>query len=153
MYNDTDTNYNVVMKKIQTGQQSFRKLIETDSVYVDKTRYIKMLLDWDATFYFAARPRRFGKSLFCTTLEALFKGKKELFEGLYIYDKYDFKPYPVLHFSFNDLDAFSEEAFVQWLKDRIIEAAKREGITLDSDDVRKSDQHAICRKRACCHYC
>ncbi len=43
-----------------------------------------------------SRPRRFGKSLFVDTLHEIFNGNKELFRGLYIYDKYDFEEYPVI---------------------------------------------------------
>ena len=53
-------------------------------------------------YYFLSRPRRFGKSLFLDTLQDIFEGKKELFEGLYIYDKWDWEDrYPVIKFGFS----------------------------------------------------
>ena len=127
-----DTVYNGDMKQSQTGVPEFRNLIEEDFVYVDKTGYIAKLLQMRRRYYFISRPRRFGKSLFCNTLESLFKGEKELFKGLYIYDKYDFKPYPVLHFDFNNMDADSIEDFIKGLKGKIILQAEEVGIDIDS---------------------
>ena len=75
------------MKTIKTGEPSFTELIESGSVYVDKTAYINKLLKMGQSFYFLSRPRRYGKSLFCSTLHALFDGRKELFKGLYIAEK------------------------------------------------------------------
>ena len=127
-----ETVYNDDMKQSQTGVPEFRNLIEEDFVYVDKTGYIAKLLQMRRRYYFISRPRRFGKSLFCNTLESLFKGEKELFKGLYIYDKYDFKPYPVLHFDFNNMDADSIEDFIKGLKGKIILQAEEVGIDIDS---------------------
>lgn len=80
------------------GQQSFRKLREDKCVYVDKTRYISELL-WTSNFIFLSRPRRFGKSLLLSTIEAYFRGEKELFEGLWLGEhETEWKQYPVLHF-------------------------------------------------------
>ena len=76
------------MKPLPIGIQTFSELIEGNYLYIDKTKYIYDLVN-TGKFYFLARPRRFGKSLLLTTLKALFLGKKELFKGLYIYDKID----------------------------------------------------------------
>ncbi|OQY39068.1 MAG: hypothetical protein B6229_04555, partial [Spirochaetaceae bacterium 4572_7] len=68
---------------------------EDDYAYVDKTKYIYNLID-RGTYYFLSRPRRFGKSLLIDTISELFKGSKEYFKGLYIYDKWDWSvKYPV----------------------------------------------------------
>jgi Holliday junction resolvase-like predicted endonuclease len=84
------------MKKLPIGIQTFEKIREDDNLYVDKTEYIHQLVT-SGSVYFLSRPRRFGKSLTLSTLEALFKGRKELFEGLYIYDQWDWsKKYPVI---------------------------------------------------------
>lgn len=61
--------------------QSFEKLRERECVYVDKTQFIPLLLSTGGQ-YFLSRPRRFGKSLFISTLKAYFLGKKDLFTGL-----------------------------------------------------------------------
>ncbi|MDR3187766.1 MAG: ATP-binding protein [Prevotellaceae bacterium] len=76
------------MKNLPIGIQSFEKLREGGFLYVDKTQLVYELIT-SGTVYFLSRPRRFGKSLLLSTMEAVFKGKKQLFEGLYIYDKWD----------------------------------------------------------------
>lgn len=84
------------MKRLPVGEQSFEKLIRNKSVYVDKTAFIQQLISTGGGYYFLSRPRRFGKSLFLSTIQAFFEGKKELIEGLYIYDKSDWDPHPVI---------------------------------------------------------
>ncbi len=84
------------------GTQDFRKLREGNYLYVDKTKIIYDLVS-SGTYYFLSRPRRFGKSLLVTTLKELFLGNRELFEGLWIEDKWGWEPSPVIHISFNDL--------------------------------------------------
>ncbi|MBO4512174.1 MAG: AAA family ATPase, partial [Victivallales bacterium] len=84
------------MKDLTTFVYSFEKLILGNFLYIDKTEYIWQLIRTRSEGYFLSRPRRFGKSLLISTLKAIFQGKKELFEGLAIYDKpYDWKAYPV----------------------------------------------------------
>jgi hypothetical protein len=85
------------MKKLSLGIQTFEKIIEEDRVYVDKTQYIYELIQENCLFL--ARPRRFGKSLLCSTLKNLFLGKKELFKGLWIEKNTDYKwpIHPVIH--------------------------------------------------------
>ena len=82
------------------GIQTFRKIREEDCYYVDKTAYIRRLLD-EGTHYFLSRPRRFGKSLFLDTLKELFEGNEPLFEGLSIHDQWDWSVrHPVVRLSF-----------------------------------------------------
>ena len=139
-----ETVYNDDMKQSQTGIPEFRNLIEEDFVYVDKTGYIAKLLQMRRRYYFISRPRRFGKSLFCNTLESLFKGDKELFKGLYIYDKYDFKPYPVLHFDFSGLPMLTLDGFLSSFRNQIRIAVKQFGITVsDTDDPSTAFENAI----------
>ena len=89
------------MQSLPIGIQSFRKLREEGCLYVDKTEAIYRLVN-DATVYFLSRPRRFGKSLLCSTLQAYFEGRKELFEGLAIERlETEWAEYPVLYFDFN----------------------------------------------------
>jgi hypothetical protein len=84
------------MKKLPIGIQSFEDLRSNDYLYVDKTEIIYRIIS-SGKVYFLSRPRRFGKSLLVSTMEAIFKGKKELFEGLYIYDHWDWsQQYPVI---------------------------------------------------------
>ena len=88
-------------RKMPIGIQDFTKLREDGFVYVDKTAIMYNLVQTSSP-YFLSRPRRFGKSLLVTTLEAYFLGKKELFKGLAIENlEKDWITYPVLHFDFN----------------------------------------------------
>ncbi len=83
------------------GMQTFSKIIEEGYTYVDKTSYIKPLLS-HGQFIFLSRPRRFGKSLLVSTLEAYFEGQRHLFKGLAADTmNLDWTPSPVLHFDFN----------------------------------------------------
>ncbi len=90
----------IMSKKLQVlpiGIASFEKLRTRNCLYVDKTEYVYNLAT-QATYYFLSRPRRFGKSLFLSTLKALFEGKKALFEGLWIASSdYQWKTYPIIH--------------------------------------------------------
>jgi hypothetical protein len=88
--------------KLPIGIQTFREIIEVNYVYVDKTKYALNILQ-NYKYVFLSRPRRFGKSLFLDTLNEIFNGSKELFKGLYIYDKYDFQKYPVIKIAFSTI--------------------------------------------------
>ncbi len=88
------------MKKLPIGIQTFSDIINENYVYVDKTEIALQLIE-RGRYYFLSRPRRFGKSLFLDTLKEIFEGKKELFKGLHIYDKWDFEDrYPVIKVGF-----------------------------------------------------
>jgi len=79
------------------GVQMFDWIRERGSVYIDKTEYVWKMVSTDAVNFFLSRPRRFGKSLLVDTLRCYFEGRKELFEGLYIYDKEkEWRKYPVI---------------------------------------------------------
>ncbi len=100
------------MKKLPIGIQTFSKIIEGDFVYIDKTKHAYDLLTNSGGVYFLSRPRRFGKSLFLDTLKSIFEGRKELFKGLYIEDKWDFEDkYPVLKISFGSGVGNTKESF------------------------------------------
>ena len=87
--------------KYPIGIQNFEDLRRNGYKYVDKTNFVYKLAD-EGKYYFLSRPRRFGKSLFLSTLEAYFQGKKELFKGLAIYDlETEWKKYPIFHIDLN----------------------------------------------------
>ena len=91
------------MKKLPLGIQSFKKIVDGNYLYVDKTKYIYDLLN-SASYYFLSRPRRFGKSLLLDTIGEVFNGSKELFNGLWIYDSdYEFKKHPVIRFDMSNI--------------------------------------------------
>ncbi len=88
-------------RKLPIGIQTFRTIREESYYYVDKTAYIRRLLD-EGTHYFLSRPRRFGKSLFLDTCKELFEGNEPLFAGLYIHDRWDWSVrHPVLRLDFS----------------------------------------------------
>ena len=88
-------------RRLPIGMQTFRELREQDCYYVDKTAYIRRLLD-EGKHYFLSRPRRFGKSLFLDTCKELFEGNEPLFEGLDIHDHWDWSVrHPVLRLDFS----------------------------------------------------
>ena len=91
------------MKNLPLGIQTFKDIIDNNKLYVDKTKDIYELLCHNDKYFFLSRPRRFGKSLLISTLEQIFLGNKELFKGLWIYNKIAFKKYPVIKLTMNDL--------------------------------------------------
>ena len=112
------------------GIQNFEKIRKEGYIYVDKTALIHRLAT-TGTYYFLSRPRRFGKSLLVSTLEAYFKGKKELFEGLAIDQlERNWMEYPVLHLDLNgskymypeDLSVILSQHLDNWEKEYCITA-------------------------------
>ena len=97
-------------RKLPIGIQSFEKLRRTGCLYVDKTAFVWSLTQFSNP-YFLSRPRRFGKSLFLSTLAAYFRGQKELFSGLYLEkaeaeqavqeNRAAWEVYPVMYLDFN----------------------------------------------------
>lgn len=84
------------------GIQNFEEIRKGNYCYVDKTALIHRLV-YSGKYYFLSRPRRFGKSLLISTLEAYFQGKKELFNGLAMETlEKDWTVYPVLHLDLNN---------------------------------------------------
>lgn len=90
-----------IFRRYPIGIQSFERLRNDNCVYIDKTELIYRLVNTHTT-YFLSRPRRFGKSLLVSTLEAYFSGKKDLFKGLMMEQlEKDWTVYPVLHIDFS----------------------------------------------------
>ena len=97
----TDSNTLDAMTKYPIGLQNFQGLREDGYVYIDKTAFVYEMAS-TGKYYFLSRPRRFGKSLLLSTIEAYFQGKKELFKGLALEGlEKDWKVYPVLHLDLN----------------------------------------------------
>lgn len=90
-----------IFRRYPIGIQNFELLRKNNCVYVDKTEYIYRLANTNQV-YFLSRPRRFGKSLLISTLEAYFKWRRELFEGLAMEAlEKEWNVYPVLHMDFS----------------------------------------------------
>ena len=93
------------MKQLPTGLQEFEYIRKNGALYVDKTDMIHKIVSEAKKQYFISRPRRFGKSLLCWTLNALFSGKRELFEGLAISKTdWEWESYPVIHLDMSMVD-------------------------------------------------
>jgi len=124
------------LPKLPTGVQTFANIREDGSVYVDKTEYMVNLID-SGNVYFLARPRRFGKSLTCSTFESLFQGKKEFFKGLYaeeFLNRPNFKPSPVIRLDMSGIaTAEGFDIFKKSIMNIISFAAERLGIELRKD--------------------
>ena len=122
-----------MIRKLPLGVQSFKDLREKGFLYVDKTAYLFRLAN-SSKVYFLSRPRRFGKSLFLSTLAAYFRGQKELFKGLYVEkaeeeqaaqeNRTPWQAYPLLYLDFNTENYNNEKSMhtilhthlVQWEK-------------------------------------
>lgn len=132
------------MKDLTSSVYTFEKLIEGNYLYIDKTEYIWKLLNTAYGQYFLSRPRRFGKSLTVSTLEAIFSGKKELFKGLAIYDKpYDWKKYPVIHLDLGDIKSSSPDDLEQGLQQLLSEIANGYGIALTTPNAQSQFRELI----------
>ena len=125
------------MQRLPVGIQTFQDIIEGNYLYIDKTKEAYELID-NFRYVFLSRPRRFGKSLFIDTLHNIFEGNRELFNGLYIYDKWDWEvKYPVIKIdwagNFKTLES-TEEVAKRVFKDN----QKRLGLDCDMDESSSS---------------
>ena len=108
-------------RRLPLGIQTFEKVIRNNCKYVDKTQFISKLTQ-NGFVYFLSRPRRFGKSLFVSTLESYFSGDKDLFNGLAIANdeiqmakeenRDEWIKYPVIFITFDNVDLTSYENFI-----------------------------------------
>ncbi len=111
-----------VVNKYPVGIQTFEKIREGHYLYVDKTKYIVDFRKKQMSYVFLSRPRRFGKSLFVSTLQAYFEGRKELFEGLAIADyEKEWVKHPVLHFDMSGGKHMEKEELERYLSDLLDE--------------------------------
>ncbi|MGO5200701.1 ATP-binding protein [Prevotellaceae bacterium LCP21S3_C11] len=110
------------------GILTFSNIREGNYFYVDKTKYIVDFREKKMKYVFLSRPRRFGKSLFASTLQAYFEGRKELFEGLAIADyEKEWIKHPVLHFDLSGAKHMSVEQLERYLADMLEEQETRWG--------------------------
>ncbi len=121
------------MKKIATSKANFEELINNGFIYVDKTNFLYDVVTQD-TYYFLSRPRRFGKTLFISTLEAFFKGKKELFKNLYVYNqKWDWEEYPIIKLDFNFITVTDTKKLKANIADKLKEIADNYNIKVNKE--------------------
>lgn len=111
------------------GQQDFKNLRSMGALYVDKTRYIEKLVRSGSRYYFLARPRRFGKSLFLSTMRYFFEGCRELFNGLYIDTTgWKWEQYPVLYLDLNSGEYTDPENLDSWIDNMLAKWERHYGV-------------------------
>ena len=124
------------MQKLPIGIQHFENIRFKNYLYVDKTKQILSLIE-NGECYFFSRPRRFGKSLTISTLEAMFKGKAELFKGLYAEEWVKEKakhPNPVIKL---DMSGLGNYTTISELSSALIENKKVITVVLVADNRKR----------------
>jgi hypothetical protein len=127
-----------------SGVQTFADVINDFAVYVDKTVYIHKLISNYKTV-FLSRPRRFGKSLTCSTLKAIFENKKELFKGLAIETlPWEWREYPVIHLDMSAENCAAGKDRLIGLVGRYLQyCAERYNISLPDDKISGKFEYLI----------
>ena len=122
------------LKRLPVGIQTFSEVIDLDCLYIDKTEYIWNMIHL-SKYIFLSRPRRFGKSLLVSTLQAYFEGRKDLFKGLFIETvEKEWTEYPVLRFSMASGKHMEKNQLERYILYILEENERRFGITSDSKD-------------------
>ncbi|MCI5505859.1 MAG: ATP-binding protein [Prevotella sp.] len=107
------------LKRLPVGIQTFEKIRENDMLYIDKTEYIWNMINL-GNYIFLSRPRRFGKSLLVSTLQAYFEGRKDLFKGLFIETvEKEWTEYPVLRFDMSTAKHCNKEELLLELSNKL----------------------------------
>lgn len=121
--------------KYPIGIQTFAKIREENFLYVDKTDLVANIVG-NGGYYFLTRPRRFGKSLLMSTIEAFYRGKKDLFKGLAIENMdLDWTPRPVLHFDLSPQKYESNDSIARLLDEYLKHLEEEWGITEIAPDL------------------
>ncbi|WP_165941872.1 AAA family ATPase [Cardinium endosymbiont of Culicoides punctatus] len=120
-------------ENIPIGIVSIEEMLSTQ-YYVDKTDHAYKLMSGVNKYIFLSRPRRFGKSLFVSTLEEIAKGNKELFQDCYIYNSgYDWKKYPVIRVDFGGKGNMTPDNLLLYLEDKLKDVASNYKLTVTGD--------------------
>ncbi len=130
------------MKKLPIGIQTFSEIILGNYLYIDKTQAILNVISL-GKYFFISRPRRFGKSLLVSTLYEIFSGNRELFQGLYIYDKIEWKPHPVIHIDLSLIPRENETQLREGLLYFVQKAASQHQLTLNTQQYDLAFQELI----------
>ena len=134
---------NKTLKRLPVGIQTYSEVIGRDCLYVDKTEYIVKMLKV-SKYIFLSRPRRFGKSLLVSTLQAYFEGRKELFEGTYIGGvEKEWTAYPVLKFSMASAKHIDAAQLHRFLNSMLEREEQKWGITTPKHDANDRLQDLI----------
>ncbi len=134
------------LKNLPIGISDFERIINERYLYIDKTERIYELIS-GGMYYFLSRPRRFGKSLLISTFYNIFRGKKELFKGLYIYDAdFEWEDYPVVRFDFNGIISRNEKILEKQIIEAIKDNGERYGIRIEKQDYAKDALKELSKK-------
>lgn len=133
-----------MLKPLPVTTYTFRKIVEDGLLYVDKTRYLYELIQYPSAAYFLSRPRRFGKSLLISTLDEIFRGNKELFQGLWIYESaYTWDARPVIRIDFSRHTVNDADRLEQVLDYYLEEIAQEYGLVLKGFNYQSKFQNLI----------
>ena len=122
------------LKRLPVGIQTFSEVIDLNCLYIDKTEYIWNMIHL-SKYIFLSRPRRFGKSLLVSTLQAYFEGRKDLFKGLFIETvEKEWTEHPVLRFSMASGKHMEKDQLERYLLNILEENEKRFGLSSDISD-------------------
>jgi len=118
-------------RPLPVGIQTFGDIVNNGFLYVDKTRLIYEMVRYPKGVYFLSRPRRFGKSLLISTLEAIFEGRKEWFKGLWIETAdYSWEPHPVVRVDFTQFRVTSGPELTEALSRHLCRVAEDNDLRL-----------------------
>lgn len=121
-------------QRFPVGIETFSDIIEGGYVYIDKTRFIHEMIS-GSKYYFLSRPRRFGKSLMISTLQAFFEGRHDLFNGLDISrHDYDWEPHPVFRLNLVNASTSSTDRLKSILESHLSEWEEEYEITHNAFD-------------------
>ena len=131
-----DVQFNRTLKRLPIAKSTLYKIVNEECCYVDKTQFVKQLLDDGNGYWFLSRPRRFGKTLFLDTLNEAFSGNKRLFKGLYLENNWDWtKAYPVITIDWGVGTVSSSSELMIKQGEILNENAEKYGIQLKSESV------------------
>lgn len=119
------------LPKLPLGYQDFASLRRDGCVYIDKTQHAAAAVE-QGKYFFLSRPRRFGKSLLCSTLKCLFEGRRELFIGLWAEEHWDWsRKHPVVHVDLSMCDNATPATLAASLDEQLVSAAEAMGLTVE----------------------
>ena len=123
------------MNEYPIGILDFEKIRAEGYLYIDKTQTIHKLLD-SGNYYFLSRPRRFGKSLLLSTIKEISEGNKQLFEGLWIHDQWNWEQkHPVIHIKISKID-YQKFGLYDAIDLELDHQAAKFGLTLLSEGIK-----------------
>jgi len=137
------------MKDLPIGVSTFENLVKGNTLYVDKTEYIYNLVGSGRKRYFFSRPRRFGKSLTCSTLISIFSGQKELFKDLWIgKSDYEWVNRPVIMFDFSRISHQNSNELIKGLHTALDANAEKFGLVLKNQELKEKFAELIIKLAA-----